>query len=176
MLPTTVRALALGCVGVALSGCITDPATKAAISAGVANPGGITAGQVTGALISASPGLQTKVSDLFGQIKVAGGVACGKAPDLASAARILAAKFGNATNVADVVLVQTVVGLACTAFGTPTAFSAGTAPEKPVKKVEPKAGPQTGAAVKGSVVILDQDGNPIAIPVTGTVVDPSKVK
>lgn len=174
MLRIIPRALALGCVGVALSGCITDKATQQAIATGAANPGAITAGQVADAVAAANPSLQAKVSALYGQIKTAGGIACGKAPDLLSAAKILAAAFGGATAVADATLVQTAVTVACTAFGTPVSYTAGST--KAAKKPEPKAAPKDGDPVKGVVIVEGPNGTRVPITVNGTVVDPSTAK
>ncbi|KTS09753.1 hypothetical protein SB2_11920 [Methylobacterium radiotolerans] len=167
-------ALALACVAPMLGACQMNAATQQAIAAGAANPGAITAGQVANAVATANPALQAKVSALYGQIKTAGGIACGKAPDLLSAAKILAAMFGGATAVADATLVQTVVSVACTAFGTPVAYTAGTA--KATKKPEPKAEPKEGEAVRGVVIVDGPNGTQIPITVNGTVVDPSKAK
>ncbi|MGU3286430.1 hypothetical protein [Methylobacterium mesophilicum] len=156
---TIVRALALGCVGVALSACVS---TQAQIDAGL-NPAtqsaaGMTAAGTTGA----------QLQQIAGYIKLVRDTAvsfCGIEPTVASVAAIAAAASGTS---AFVVPAAEVATKACDVLRNgkiiPTAMEG-----KPAKK--PAAAPKQGQTVTGTANI---NGQPVVV--RGIVIDPSKAK
>jgi len=165
MTASIVRALALGCVGVALSGCITDPATQSAIGAGLANPASITPANAAAAGVPEP--LIAKAEALKPQIIKIASTACKVAPDVESILTIAAALSGNGTASSAVLTANNIAGYFCKAINAGTAYTAGTAPERPAKKVPAKpaqpAGPEVGDQVTGTTII---NGQPVVV--TGT--------
>jgi hypothetical protein len=159
---TLVRALALGCVGVALSACVS---TQAQIDAGLnpatQNTAGMTAAGTTGA----------QLQQIAGYIKLVRDTAvsfCGIEPTVASVAAIAAAASGTS---AFVVPATEVAHKACDVLRNgkiiPTAMEG-----KPTKKpAAAPAAPKQGQTVTGTANI---NGQPVVV--RGTVVDPSKAK
>lgn len=162
MLPNIARALALGCVGVALSACVSTQAQiDAALNPATATPGGMASVGTT----------NTQLQRLAAYVKQARATAialCGIEPTVASVANIAAALAGGSEIVAPVTQVAHV---ACSALTggkiTHTAMET-----KPAKKPAAKpAGPKEGDPVSGTIVV---NGQPVIV--RGTVVEPAKVK
>ncbi|MCJ2084572.1 hypothetical protein MKK88_00995 [Methylobacterium sp. E-005] len=172
MLPNIARALALGCVGVALSACNTTTATQ--VTSGL-TAGAITAAQITPAALAAAGATPTQIQKAAAVLKQARDTAvalCGIEPSVASVANIIAAAAGGS---AAILPATQVANIACTALTGKSTYTAGTAPEKPaVKKSAPAL--KAGDSKKGVVIVTDPDGNQIPITVNGTVVDPKKAK
>lgn len=162
MTRTFVRALALGCVGVALSACVSTQAQiDAALNPATATPGGMAAVGTTGA----------QLQQLAAYVKDARAIAvsfCGIEPTVSSVAAIAAAASGTT---AYVVPAAEVAHKACDILKNgkiiPTAMEG-----KPAKKpAAAPAAPKQGQTVTGTANV---NGTPVVV--RGTVVDPSKAK
>lgn len=160
MTASIVRALALGCVGVALSACNLT-ASQGQIDAGLA-AGAATPGALTG--IGLSPAQVSKVTTVINEVRTATKTACGFLPTVTSVTNIIVALNPDVASVT--VPVSQVASYACAALTktAPTSYTAGEAPEKPAKKAPAKpAEPKVGETVTGTIIV-----NGVPVAVTGT--------
>lgn len=158
----SLRALALGCVGVALSACVsTETQITAALNPATATTAGMTAAGTTGAQLQQIAGYVKQARDTAVAL-------CGIEPTVASIANIAAALAGGAAVVSPATQIADV---ACSALkgGKITATAMETkAAKKPAAK---PTGPKEGDPVSGTIVV---NGQPVVV--RGTVVEPGKAK
>ena len=156
------RALALCCVGAALSACVaTQAQVDAALNPATATPGGMVAAGTTGA----------QLQQLAAYVKTARATAvslCGVEPTVASIANVAAALAGGTSVVAPA---TKIAALACSAL-TGGKITATAMEAKPEKKAPAKpASPKEGDPVSGTIIL---NGQPVVV--RGTVVEPAKAK
>jgi hypothetical protein len=157
---TFVRALALGCVGVALSACnltASQGQIDAGLGGGVTTPSGLSG-------IGLSPAQVTKITTVINEVRTATKTACGFLPTVTSVTSIIVALNPDVASVT--VPVSQVASYACKALagGIPTSYTAGEAPEKPEKKAPAKpAEPKVGDTLTRTIIV-----NGVPVTVTGT--------
>lgn len=160
MTRTFVRALALGCVGVALSACnltASQGQIDAGLNAGVTTPSGLSG-------IGLSPAQVTKITTVINDVRTATKTACGFLPTVTSVTNIIVALNPDVASVT--VPVSQVASYACAALTktAPTSYTAGEAPEKPAKKAPAKpAEPKVGDTLTRTIIV-----NGVPVTVTGT--------
>lgn len=157
---TIVRALALGCVGVALSACnltASQGQIDAGLGGGVTTPSGLSG-------IGLSPAQVTKITSVINEVRTATKTACGFLPTVTSVTNIIVALNPDVASVT--VPVSQVASYACAALTktAPTSYTAGEAPEKPAKKAPAKpAEPKVGDTLTRTIIV-----NGVPVTVTGT--------
>lgn len=159
MTRTLVRALALGCVGVALSACnltASQSQINDALNGNVTTPSGLSG-------IGLSTAQIQKVTTIINQVRTATKTACGFLPTVTSVQNIIVALNPDIASVS--VPVTKVAQIACTALSNaaPTSYTAGEAPEKAKKAPAKPAEPKVGETVTKTIIV---NGQPV--PVTGT--------
>lgn len=160
MTASIVRALALACVGVALSACnltASQGQIDAGLNSGVTTPSGLSG-------IGLSPAQVTKITTVINDVRTATKTACGFLPTVTSVTSIIVALNPDVASVT--VPVSQVASYACAALNktAPTSYTAGEAPEKPAKKAPAKpAEPKVGETVTGTIIV-----NGVPVAVTGT--------
>ncbi|MET3481513.1 hypothetical protein [Methylobacterium sp. 1973] len=159
MLRIIPRALALGCVGVAVSACnltASQSQINDALNGGVTTPFGLSG-------IGLSTAQIQKVTTIINQVRTATKTACGFLPTVTSVQNIIVALNPDIASVS--VPVTKVAQIACTALSNaaPTSYTAGEAPEKAKKAPAKAAEPKVGETVTKTIIVK---GQPVAV--TGT--------
>jgi hypothetical protein len=159
MTRTLVRALALGCVGVAVSACnltASQSQINDALNGNVTTPSGLSG-------IGLSTAQIQKVTTIINQVRTATKTACGFLPTVTSVQNIIVALNPDIASVS--VPVTKVAQIACTALSNaaPTSYTAGEAPEKAKKAPAKAAEPKVGETVTKTIIV---NGQPVAV--TGT--------